>query len=76
MMAVENAPAIADALLAGGRRTDTPAAVICDGSMPGERTVLSTLGSLAADLAREAVQPPAIIVVGDVVAVARPEHYG
>ena len=29
----------------------------------------------AADLAREAVQPPAIIVVGDVVAVARPEHY-
>ena len=75
MMAVENAPAIADALLAGGRGPDTPVAMICDGSMPGERTVLSTLGSLAVDLAREAVQPPAIIVVGDVVAVARPEHY-
>jgi uroporphyrin-III C-methyltransferase/precorrin-2 dehydrogenase/sirohydrochlorin ferrochelatase len=43
--------------------------------MPGERTVLSTLGALAADLAREGVQPPAIIVIGDVVAVARPEHY-
>jgi uroporphyrin-III C-methyltransferase/precorrin-2 dehydrogenase/sirohydrochlorin ferrochelatase len=43
--------------------------------MPGERVVLSTLGSLASDLAREAVQPPAIIVVGEVVAVARPEHY-
>ncbi len=75
MMAVENAPAIADALLAGGRKPDTPAAVICDGSMPGERVVLSTLGSLATDLAREGVRPPAIIVVGDVVAVARPEHY-
>ena len=76
MMAVENAPAIADALLAGGRKPDTPVAVVCDGSMPGERTVLSTLAGLATDLEREAVQPPAIIVVGDVVAVARPEHYG
>ncbi len=76
MMAVENAPAIAEALLAGGRKPETPVAVVCDGSMPGERTVLSTLGSLATDLDRESVQPPAIIVVGDVVAVARPEHYG
>jgi uroporphyrin-III C-methyltransferase/precorrin-2 dehydrogenase/sirohydrochlorin ferrochelatase len=75
MMAVQNAPAIADALLAGGRKPDTPVAVVCDGSMPAERTVLSTLGGLAADLEREAVQPPAIIVVGDVVAVARPDHY-
>jgi uroporphyrin-III C-methyltransferase/precorrin-2 dehydrogenase/sirohydrochlorin ferrochelatase len=75
MMAVANAPAIADALVAGGRRRDTPVAVVCDGSMPGERTVLSTLGALAGDLEREAVQPPAIVVVGDVVAVARPEHY-
>ena len=76
MMAVENAPAIADALLTGGRKPGTPVAVVCEGSLPGERTVLSTLGGLAADLAREAVQPPAIIVVGDVVAVARPDHYG
>jgi uroporphyrin-III C-methyltransferase/precorrin-2 dehydrogenase/sirohydrochlorin ferrochelatase len=75
MMAVENAPAIAGALLAGGRAAGTPVAVVCDGSMPGERVVLSTLDSLASDLAREAVQPPAIIVVGEVVAVARPEHY-
>src|SRR3954452_12869597 len=76
MMAVANAPAIADALVAGGREPGTPVAVICDGSMPGERTVLSTLGALAGDLESEQVQPPAIIVVGDVVAVARPEHYG
>ena len=50
MMAVENAPAIADVLLAGGRKPDTPVAVICQGSMPGERTVLSTLATLADDL--------------------------
>jgi uroporphyrin-III C-methyltransferase/precorrin-2 dehydrogenase/sirohydrochlorin ferrochelatase len=75
MMAVENAPAIADVLLAGGRKPGTPVAVVCQGSMPGERTVLSTLGSLADDIDRESVTPPAIIVVGDVVAVAYPDRY-
>ena len=71
MMAVENAPAIAVALLDGGRPADTPVAVVCDGSMPGERTVFTTLASLAEALDTEAVKPPAIIVVGDVVAVAQ-----
>jgi uroporphyrin-III C-methyltransferase / precorrin-2 dehydrogenase / sirohydrochlorin ferrochelatase len=76
MMAVENAPAIADTLVAAGRETATPVAVVCDGSMPGERTVLTTLGELEADLARHDVRPPAIIVVGDVVAVAHPDSFG
>lgn len=75
MMAVENAAAIADVLIFGGRDLDTPVAVVCDGTMPGERTVLSTLDDLAADLAAHAVRPPAIIVVGEVVRVAHPEHF-
>ncbi|GAB3668079.1 uroporphyrinogen-III C-methyltransferase [Nocardioides korecus] len=76
MMAVENAPRIAEALLAGGRDPRTPVAVVCDGTMPTQRTVLATLGGLAEALRREAVQPPAVIVVGDVVAVAHPEAFG
>ncbi|MFT4081807.1 MAG: uroporphyrinogen-III C-methyltransferase [Nocardioides sp.] len=75
MMAVENAPAIATALLAGGRDAETPVAVICDGTMPTERTVLATLGTLADRLAAEAVRPPAVIVIGEVVRVAHPEAY-
>jgi uroporphyrin-III C-methyltransferase / precorrin-2 dehydrogenase / sirohydrochlorin ferrochelatase len=75
MMAVENAPAIADSLLSAGRDTTTPVAVVCDGSMPGERTVLTTLGGLGADLERHGVRPPAIIVAGDVVAVAHPGRF-
>ncbi len=75
LMAVDNAPAIAATLVAGGRDASTPVAVIVDGTMPAERTVLTTLGSLADDLVRHQVVPPAIIVIGDVVAVARPEHY-
>ncbi len=50
-------------------------AFVCDGSMPTERTVLTTLGQVAVTIERERVKPPAIIVVGDVVAVAHPEHY-
>jgi uroporphyrin-III C-methyltransferase/precorrin-2 dehydrogenase/sirohydrochlorin ferrochelatase len=75
MMAVDNAPAIAACLLAAGRDSRSPVAVVCDGSMPAERTVLTTLGQLGADLERNAVRPPAIIVLGDVVAVAHPDVY-
>jgi uroporphyrin-III C-methyltransferase / precorrin-2 dehydrogenase / sirohydrochlorin ferrochelatase len=75
MMAVENAPAIAAELVAGGRPAGTPVAVVCDGTMPGERTVLATLETLASVLDAEQVRPPAIIVVGDVVAVAHPDRF-
>jgi uroporphyrin-III C-methyltransferase/precorrin-2 dehydrogenase/sirohydrochlorin ferrochelatase len=75
MMGVENAPAIAEALVAGGRPAATPVAVVAEGTMPGERTVLATLGTLAGELAAHAVRPPAIIVVGGVVAVAHPTHF-
>ncbi len=75
LMAVDNAPAIAAALVDGGRPAETPVAVIVDGTMPTERTVLGTLGSLAEDLTTHRVVPPAIIVIGEVVAIARPAHY-
>lgn len=75
MMAVDNAPMIAEVLLRGGRGATTPVAVVCDGTMPTQRTVLTTLGELAGTLAEEGVRPPAIIVVGEVVAIAHPERY-
>ncbi len=75
LMAVLNAGAIAAALVAGGRDPQTPVAVLVDGTMPGEREVLSTLADLGSDIERAAVRPPAIIVIGDVVAVARPERF-
>lgn len=75
MMGVENAPRIAEALVTGGRSAETPVAVVCDGSMPTQRTVLATLGTLADRLVEEAVKPPAIIVIGAVVAVAHPDDF-
>jgi uroporphyrin-III C-methyltransferase/precorrin-2 dehydrogenase/sirohydrochlorin ferrochelatase len=75
MMAVENAPLIAEVLLRGGRDAATPVGIVCDGTMPTERTVLTTLGELPEVIVAEQVQPPAIIVVGEVVAVAFPDRY-
>jgi uroporphyrin-III C-methyltransferase/precorrin-2 dehydrogenase/sirohydrochlorin ferrochelatase len=69
MMAVENAGAIAQALLAGGRDAGTPVAVVVEGSMPTERRLFTDLGSLGTTIA--GVRPPAIIVVGDVVGLVR-----
>jgi uroporphyrin-III C-methyltransferase/precorrin-2 dehydrogenase/sirohydrochlorin ferrochelatase len=75
LMAVQNLPAIAERFLACGRPATTPVAVIAEGSMPTQRELWSTLGEVTDDLAREPVRPPAIVVVGDVVAVARPDRY-
>ncbi|TQL68213.1 uroporphyrin-III C-methyltransferase/precorrin-2 dehydrogenase/sirohydrochlorin ferrochelatase [Nocardioides albertanoniae] len=75
LMAVQNAPAIAAALIDGGRPGSTPVAVICDGTMPTERTVLATLETLEKTLGDEKVQPPAIIVIGEVVRVAHPDSF-
>lgn len=68
LMAVHNAAQIAHALIDGGRDPETPVAIISEGTMPGEQTVRTTLAQLPLDIAD--VRPPAIIVVGDVVALA------
>jgi uroporphyrin-III C-methyltransferase/precorrin-2 dehydrogenase/sirohydrochlorin ferrochelatase len=75
LMAVQNLPAIARTLVDGGRPASTPVAVISDGSMPTERTLWSTLAEVEADIASGAVRPPAIVVIGEVVAVANPTRY-
>lgn len=75
LMAVQNLPHIAAALVAGGRDPETPVAIVSEGTMPGERVLLSSLGTVGDDVGREQVRPPAIVVVGDVVAVAHPDRY-
>ncbi len=75
LMAVQNLPLIAQRLVSAGRAGTTPVAVVADGSMPTQRALWSTLDEIAADLEREQVRPPAIVVVGGVVAVANPARY-
>ena len=64
LMGLSQLPQLAARLLAAGKDPDTPAAVISGGNAPHPATVRGTLADIA-DLARE-VQPPAVIVVGQV----------
>jgi uroporphyrinogen III methyltransferase/synthase len=56
----------AAALVEAGRNPDEPAAAIERGTWPGQRTVVATLGTIAEAVAREEVEAPALIVVGEV----------
>jgi uroporphyrin-III C-methyltransferase len=67
LMGVDTAPAIAAALIEHGRRPQTPVAVITDGSTATQRTVRTTLAGLPRVVTEEAIRPPAVWVVGDVV---------
>jgi uroporphyrinogen III methyltransferase / synthase len=58
----------AAALIAGGRDPEEPAAAIERGTWPGQRTVVATLGTIAAAVEREAIRAPALILVGAVAA--------
>lgn len=65
-MGVSGAATIQDELLTG-LPAATPVAVVHRVSLPGERQVVTTLGQLAATIAREALASPSVIVVGDVI---------
>lgn len=57
-------------LIAGGLPPDTPAAAIASGTLPGQRHVKGTLADLPARVSVEGLASPAIIVVGQVAALA------
>lgn len=61
-------PQLSAALQRGGRSPDTPAAVIEWGTWPRQRTVVSTLGRIAEEARRQALQPPSLAIIGGVVA--------
>ena len=70
-MGVRRLAEITRALLAAGMSPATPAAAIQNGALPEQVSVVSTLGRLARDVVARGIESPAIVVVGDVVALAR-----
>jgi uroporphyrin-III C-methyltransferase/precorrin-2 dehydrogenase/sirohydrochlorin ferrochelatase len=70
LMSLERMGAVASALMKHGRPKDCPVSVIADGTMPTQRTIYSTLDGIESRLAEEGVQPPAVVIIGGVVAVA------
>jgi uroporphyrinogen III methyltransferase/synthase len=69
-MGVRQLPHIAASLIAAGRSAAEPAAIVERGTLPDQRAVTGTLGTIA-ELVREAdIRPPAIAVFGPVAELA------
>jgi uroporphyrin-III C-methyltransferase / precorrin-2 dehydrogenase / sirohydrochlorin ferrochelatase len=70
LMATEHLQVIADTLMRHGRYPRTPVSVISDGTLPSQRTINTRLDTVARDAARAGLEPPAVVVVGEVVTIS------
>ena len=73
LMGLSNLPIIVAKLLAHGRSANTPAAVIRRGTTEGQEAIFGTLADIVEKSAL--LEPPALIVVGDVVSLADKLHW-
>jgi len=69
-MGLTTAGRVAERLMAGGRAPGTPVAVVSRASLPDQRIEIGRLGDLERLVHERAIQGPALIVIGEVVALA------
>ena len=67
LMGAGQLPEVVDRLVAAGRPSSTPAAVIEWGTLPRQRTIVGALSDIVAKAEAASIHPPAIAVVGEVV---------
>ncbi|MFQ5533362.1 MAG: uroporphyrinogen-III C-methyltransferase [Sphingomonadales bacterium] len=66
-MALSNLEALAGRLLDAGRRADEPVALVSKATTPDQRIVETTLGSCAQAAVEKSIEPPCMVVLGEVV---------
>src|SRR5689334_12256188 len=66
-MALKHIEQIATRLISAGRLPSEPAAVVSKATGAEQRVLESTLGTCAADVVAGGIEPPAIVVIGEVV---------
>jgi uroporphyrinogen III methyltransferase/synthase len=67
MMGMKNLPSIVGQLLSEGRPSDQPVAAIRWGTKSNQQTIVGTLGDIVAKAEAAHLEPPTVIVVGEVV---------
>ncbi|WP_421733999.1 uroporphyrinogen-III C-methyltransferase [Cellulomonas sp.] len=70
LMGVAQLPSHTRALLGHGKDPGTPVAIIENGTLPAQRTTVGTLADIAERARERGVGNPAVVVVGDVAALA------
>lgn len=66
-MGIGAAAEICRQMIAHGLPSTTPAAVVRNGTLPDQQTLLATLGTLPQRISESKIKPPALIIVGSVV---------
>lgn len=67
LMGMGHLESIVEALLGSGKAPDTPIALIREGTTPGQRTVAGTLNTIVKQAEEADLQPPVVMVIGEVV---------
>lgn len=70
-MGLHHLPEMARRLIAAGRAPETPAALIENGTTPLQREYVTTLARLPEDARAQAFRPPTLVIIGQVVDLAR-----
>ena len=66
---------VLDRLIAHGRAETTPVAIIEDGTRPSQRVVSGVLGDLPNLIEQNGITSPALVVIGEVAALANHLHW-
>lgn len=66
-MAMKHISQIAANLMAAGRSADEPVAFVCNAATSQQSVLETTLGRAEADMLAAGIEPPAIVVIGEVV---------
>jgi len=69
-MGLSNLSLIVKGMLDAGRAPDTPVAVVERGTTPRQRTVVTTVDHLLETVQRNAIESPAMVIIGAVVSLA------
>jgi len=67
LMGMKNADTISRSLMEGGMSPSTSASITVNGSTKNEMTVVTTVGELSTAIKENGLEPPGIIVIGNVV---------
>ena len=71
LMGMNNLPQITAGLLRAGLAPDTPAAVVARGFSDRQQAAVATVATLADQVRRRGIDSPAVVVVGQVVAISQ-----
>ena len=66
-MGVKNLPQLIESIIAGGRHSTTPVAVVSWGTCPRQRSVAGTLADIAQKVRDAGIEAPAVTIIGEVV---------